>query len=80
MLKIVSSHHGEPEYDLTVQGIETPDALADKFVVDIKAVNRVISKYPMRINPYFLSLIKKADDPLGRQVIEFSFGHRVLIR
>lgn len=30
---------------------------------------RVIRKYPMRINPYVLSLIRKADDPIGKQVI-----------
>jgi lysine 2,3-aminomutase len=30
---------------------------------------RAIDAFSMRINPYFLSLIRSADDPLGRQVI-----------
>jgi lysine 2,3-aminomutase len=32
-------------------------------------LRRVISRYPMRINPYFLGLIERLDDPLGRQAI-----------
>jgi lysine 2,3-aminomutase len=33
------------------------------------ARNSVAAAFPMRINPYFLNLIRRADDALGRQVI-----------
>jgi lysine 2,3-aminomutase len=51
------------------ESIITPAILAKIFAIDQKTVMRVVDKYPMRINPYFLSLVKKADDPLGKQVI-----------
>lgn len=37
--------------------------------VQADIVQPVIDRYPMRINPYFLSLIRTPDDPVGRQVI-----------
>lgn len=37
--------------------------------VDVEEANRVAGVYPMRINPYWLSLIKKAGDPLWLQAV-----------
>ncbi len=49
------------------------EKLAQKFPRDfaaqIQTLLPVVRKYPMRISPYFLSLIQSPDDALGRQVI-----------
>ncbi len=37
--------------------------------VDADAVRAVIRRYPMRINPYFLSVIKAGGAPLWRQAV-----------
>lgn len=37
--------------------------------IKAQSVRPVIDRYPMRINPYFLSLIRTLHDPIGRQVI-----------
>ncbi len=69
MLKIDTSHHNESWQDLLAESIVTPEFLSGIFVIDKKAVKRVADKYPMRINPYFLSLIRTPGDPLWKQVI-----------
>jgi lysine 2,3-aminomutase len=40
-------------------------------ILDINpdVTGRVIEKYPMRINPYFMSLIQKKNDPIWKQVV-----------
>ncbi len=37
--------------------------------VDIKTVEQVIQKYPMKVNLYYLNLIKKKNDPIWKQCI-----------
>ncbi len=37
--------------------------------IDKEKIRAVIKRYPMRINPYYLSLIKKKDDPIWKQCI-----------
>src|SRR3989338_4733062 len=37
--------------------------------IDADKLKAVIKKYPMRINPYYLSLIKKKDDAIWKQCI-----------
>jgi lysine 2,3-aminomutase len=37
--------------------------------IDPQRLTAVVNTFPMRINSYFLSLIRSKDDPLGRQVI-----------
>ncbi len=37
--------------------------------VDIKTVEQVIQKYPMKLNSYYLNLIKKKNDPIWKQCI-----------
>jgi lysine 2,3-aminomutase len=40
-----------------------------KGTIDKKKLKEVIDKYPMRINPYYLSLIKSKDDAIWKQAI-----------
>ncbi|MFB0527699.1 MAG: KamA family radical SAM protein [bacterium] len=48
----------------------TDSAMLSKFLkIDRKKIDRVIKKYPMKINPYYLSLIKKKNDPIWKQCI-----------
>jgi len=44
-------------------------ALRRLFRVDEKEINKVIQRYPMRINPYYLSLIKSKNDPIWKQCV-----------
>lgn len=45
------------------------EQLADHFVIDVDRAQEVISRYPMRINSYYLSLIKKIGDPFWMQAV-----------
>jgi lysine 2,3-aminomutase len=54
---------------LLSNSIEDPRDLPVRFEVDAGPLNDVVAAYPMRINPYFLGLIKKHNDPLWRQAI-----------
>ena len=49
----------------------TDSATLGKFIkrIDKKKFDKVIKKYPMKINPYYLSLIKKKNDPIWKQCI-----------
>ena len=51
------------------QSITTPRALSSLFEIDEPALQKVTDRYPMRINPYYLGLIKKKDDPIYKQCI-----------
>jgi len=37
--------------------------------IDVRALDEVAETYPMCINPYYLSLVERPDDPIGRQCI-----------
>ncbi|MEW6488910.1 MAG: KamA family radical SAM protein [Thermodesulfobacteriota bacterium] len=37
--------------------------------IDVASLDRVAETYPMCINPYYLSLVERPDDPIGRQCI-----------
>ena len=54
---------------LLAGSITTAGALAAALPVDRDAVARVAARYPMRVNPYVLSLIRSPDDPWWRQAI-----------
>ena len=69
MLKIASCYPKISEKDLFAGSLVTPESLAGIFSIDPKVIMRVTRKYPMRINPYFLSLIQNPKDPIGKQVI-----------
>ena len=49
--------------------ITDPNGLQPFFQGDFKTLRAVTDRYPMRINPYYLSLIRHPDDPLGKQAI-----------
>jgi lysine 2,3-aminomutase len=51
------------------QSITNTEALSPFLEIDVKALRKVIDRYPMRINPYYLSLIKKKNDPIYKQCI-----------
>ena len=51
------------------QSITAPDALPTPIEIDSALLQKVVARYPMRINPYYLSLIKEKDDPIYRQCI-----------
>ena len=54
---------------LLLESINRPEQLQQVFTVDPATVQEVIANYPMRINPYYLGLIKQPGDPLWRQAI-----------
>lgn len=54
---------------LLQKSITLPNQLVSKFPIDSPSLEKVTAVYPMRINPYYLSLIRKAGDPLWRQAV-----------
>ena len=54
---------------LLADSITSAGQLADRLPTDPKVVDRVIARYPMRINPYYLSLIYRHGAPLHRQAV-----------
>jgi lysine 2,3-aminomutase len=49
--------------------ITRAEALSKYLPTDDSDINQVIAAYPMRINPYYLSLIRRKDDPLWKQAV-----------
>ncbi len=49
--------------------ITSPQQLAQHFPVDIDALGEVAARYPMRITPYYLGLIREPGDPIWRQCV-----------
>jgi lysine 2,3-aminomutase len=45
-----------------------PD-LSSHFEVDVAAIGEIVTKYPMRINPYYLGLIRAEGDPIYSQCV-----------
>ncbi len=54
---------------ILAESMTSADCLARYLPIDQDAVDRVIRKFPMRINPYFLSVIYAAGAPLWRQAV-----------
>ena len=54
---------------ILAESITDPADLPRRFRLDYSALREVAATYPMRLNPYYLGLIERADDPLGRQAI-----------
>lgn len=54
---------------LLQRSIINPRELPARFKINPVELESVAAAYPMRINPYFLSLIKKKGDPIWRQVV-----------
>jgi lysine 2,3-aminomutase len=55
--------------NLLARSITTPKQLGRHFGCDCSALNAVAEQFPMRINPYYLGLIKAPGDPLWRQAV-----------
>jgi len=53
--------------ELLRKSIETAEDFAEVFGVDKDLMRRIIEKYPARINPYYLSLIRYKGDPIWLQ-------------
>ena len=49
--------------------ITTPEELAHYFRFDSRSLASVVDKYPMRITPYYLSLIEQVGDPIWQQCV-----------
>lgn len=49
--------------------ITSPRNLPDSIELDRNALDAVTGRYPMRINPYYLGLIREKGDPIYRQCI-----------
>lgn len=66
------SYSGSEWRDLLAASAIRAGDLAELPGVDISETERVIRTYPMRINPYYLSLIKEKNDPLWLQALPSS--------
>ncbi|BCR06050.1 lysine 2,3-aminomutase [Desulfuromonas versatilis] len=51
------------------QCITTPAQLAEHFPVDVAALEAVVERYPMRITPHYLGLIREIGDPIWKQCV-----------
>jgi lysine 2,3-aminomutase len=49
--------------------ITDPDDLASYFPCEPESLRRIVEKYPMRITPYYLSLVNEPGDPIWRQCV-----------
>ncbi|MFQ6040982.1 MAG: KamA family radical SAM protein, partial [Candidatus Poribacteria bacterium] len=54
---------------LIKETITDPEELAQILDVDIEEIKRVHEEFPLRVNPYYLSLIQEKGDPIWEQVI-----------
>lgn len=68
----IASANSFPETDwqtLLANSITSLDQLASHLPVDREALARVTARYPLRIHPYTLALIRQHREPLQRQVV-----------
>ena len=56
-------------HELLNTSITKPKELAEHYSFDHKGIQHVIDKFPMRINRYYLSLIKTYGDPVWKQAV-----------
>jgi lysine 2,3-aminomutase len=54
---------------LLAESITAPQELERHFDMDVPALQKVTARYPMRINPYYFSLIHEPGDALFRQAV-----------
>ncbi len=54
---------------LLQESITRPGDLTRRFGIDPRSLEEVAERYPMRVNPYYLSLIKSVGDPIWRQAV-----------
>lgn len=51
------------------QSIFSPEKLSLHLDIDLSGLGKVVEKYPMRINPYYLDVIRHAGSPVYRQAV-----------
>lgn len=68
-LESFKTNHPLDWHDLLSDSITKAEDLAHVLPVDSLSIQKVISRYPMRINPYYLSLIKSSSEALCKQVV-----------
>jgi lysine 2,3-aminomutase len=69
-LRLIAKTHEEPWESILSQSITTPLDLPEFLKPGKKEdLERVVQKYPMRINPYTLRLIQKKNDPFYKQAM-----------
>jgi len=56
-------------HDILSSSITTAEELGKYLPVTKKEIREVTERYPMRINPYYLSLIKAVGDPVWKQAV-----------
>lgn len=56
-------------HDILSASITTANELAKYLPVKKQNIKKTIEQFPMRINPYYLSLIKAVDDPVWKQSV-----------
>ncbi len=54
---------------LLKKSLTTAEDVAEVFELDLNSVRKVAERFRIRINPYYLSLIKAKGDPLYRQMV-----------
>ncbi|MBT3311881.1 MAG: KamA family radical SAM protein [Desulfobacterales bacterium] len=55
--------------DILENSIEDSKELVSYFPIDVDEIDKVVMNFPMRINRYYLSLIKNIGDPIWRQSV-----------
>jgi lysine 2,3-aminomutase len=60
---------GDSWQRLIAESIVTAEDLAARLPVDPERIRPVIRRYPMRITPYYLGLIRREGDPIWRQAV-----------
>lgn len=54
---------------LLQESLTRPGDLTRRFGVDPRPLEGVAARYPMRVNPYYLGLIKEVGDPIWKQAV-----------
>ena len=49
--------------------VDTPEKLAAALDVDLEKMRKIHEEFPIRVNPYYLSLIEEVGDPIWKQVV-----------
>ncbi|MBW1814769.1 MAG: hypothetical protein JRJ39_14195, partial [Deltaproteobacteria bacterium] len=63
--EMLQTGHPRDWHDMLSASITTAGEIAKHLPVDPSHIRNVISRYPMRINPYYLSLIKSSKSKEG---------------
>jgi lysine 2,3-aminomutase len=67
ILCIEKGHQMERWQKSLAKSVNSLEALVGRFGIDPEPLGPVLERYPMRITPYYLSLISQVGDPIWRQ-------------